>query len=311
MSDIKKSSNFQHEMTKAGNINFFLGAIRQSIIDLMNIPESIISNAEKNYRRNLLLKEKGNLESGVYNPNVFWGRIHEINLFMYFISVQKPLLVSSDKSSEPGPDIISNGTYYESVCITLGKMRKKVNKFHEIKGLFDYQELLSYLLPMITQSLNNKVAQHKKNLSRFTQIESSKPYVILMNLGELYNYMFVEEFGIGLCRVLVGADIPTIRVNHTKRIVENSFFSHKDTYSKYNGSQISANFFLNPNNSIVSAVILFDASVRERYFDNPIYLYLNPYAQNPIDPEKFESTGYWYLEGNQYVFKQNQNLKIQ
>lgn len=311
MSDIKKSSNFQHEMTKAGNINFFLGAIRQSIIDLMNIPESIISNAEKNYRRNLLLKEKGNLESGVYNPNVFWGRIHEVNLVMYFMSVQKTLHVSSDKSSEPGPDFISNEIYYESVCITLGKMRNKVNRFHEIKGLYDYQKLLSYLLPMITQSLDNKVVQHKKNISSFAQIESSKPFVILMNLGELYNYMYVEEFGMGLCRVLVGADKPTIRVNQIKGIVEDSFFSHKDTYSKYNEAQINANFFLNPNNSIVSAVVLFDASVRENYFDNPSYLYLNPNAQNPIDPKMFESTGYWHLDGSRYVFKQSQNLKTQ
>lgn len=221
----------------------------------------------------------------------FLQKTHEIESFL-FLQSRGEVRLSSDHCGEAGADMLfNNDIYVECVCSSPGDAEKSgLMKYLGLVGSFDYNEKSRLLNARFTSSLCEKANFYYKHQGK--SIDAKKPYVVFLSPGMLKYGYFEEDYGMALTDILVGRGNPSITISNATGEIIRSGYTHVETFEKWNGSKITSNLFLCPYFRCVSGV-LFSVGGTESYTTDNTFLYLNPYATNPVDPLLFGDVAYW------------------
>ena len=229
----------------------------------------------------------------------FFELSHEIESYL-FLKQFGNVYMSSDMRHEEGADYVFNSQYYiECVCSTPGEKKKNgLDKYLLRTGSFDYNEFKRLLYARFTSSLYEKADFYKKHINK--SIPEGAPYLIFCSPGRLLYNWFPEQYGIAFTDILFGRGFPTITVDEKTGEIVESGYSHTLTFEKYNGKEISSNLFCTPDFRCVSCIIL-ASGIKEEYTSENTFLFINPFADNPILPSLFHGVPTWKREsGSSY-----------
>ena len=226
----------------------------------------------------------------------FFELTHEMESFL-FLKQYGSVLTTSDKRHQPGADYIFNSNYYvECVCSTPGnKEANGLDKYLLKLGVFDYNEEKRLINARFTSSLYEKVDFYNKRLENC--IPAGKPYLIFLSPGRLMYNWVAEEYGMALTDILFGRGNPTIIVNEITGEVVGRGYSHTTSFKKNNGAEISSNLFCSAEFKCVSGIVL-ACGMKEEYTSENTFLFVNPFANNPIEPSIFVNIPTWDANSN-------------
>ena len=261
--------------------------------DLFEILDrSSISEAEKQYRKrdlNRCVTRIAQLEKSE-DYDRYNELAHEIESYA-FLSQFGSVRMAEDCKHQPGCDLVlNNSIYVECVCSTAGDAEKSGLASYMGPGSFDYRKKSQLLNERFINSLSNKVEFY--NTHKNQSISPDMPYIIFLSPGSLIYDWFTETHGMALLDVLLGRGNPTILVNTETGEMRDGGYSHKTSMSKHNGSPLNCNLFMEPSFNCVSAIFL-STRLGVRYSKENTFLFLNPFALQPINEDVFKDIVVW------------------
>ncbi len=128
--------------------------------------------------------------------------------------------------------------------------------------------------------------------TRIESISPDIPYIIFLSPGSLIYDWFEKSHGMALSDVLLGRGDPTILVNTETGEMRDGGYFHNTSMSKHNGSPLNCNLFMEPSFCCVSAIFL-STRLGERYSKENTFLFLNPFALQPIKEDVFNDIVVW------------------
>ena len=261
--------------------------------DLFEILDnSGVSEAEKQHRKDNLNQCVARISQHEKREdyNRYNQLAHEIESYA-FLSQFGSVIMAEDCKHQPGCDLIlNNSIYVECVCSTAGNAEKSGLASFLGPGFFDYSKKSQLLNERFISSLSAKVDFYYTHKDQ--SILPDMPYIIFLSPGSLIYDWFEESHGMALLDVLLGRGNPTILVNTETGEMRDGGYSHNTSMSKHNGSPLCCNLFLEPSFNCVSAILL-STRLGERYSKDNTFLFLNPFASQPIKEDIFKDIVVW------------------
>lgn len=257
-----------------------------------------ISEKEIAYRM-LRLKQAESMSSSSISlvSNVYHQRAHEIKSFDFLQQFGK-VKIAEDSKHEKGCDCILNGEYQiEAVCCSEGDIESSgLDKYCGCTNgkWIDYSEKEKLMFMRYTSSIKEKRDFYNTHLSDGS-INADKPYIIFVGSGPLAPEVMLTEgkHGIDFVGILLGKGAPYIRINPKTGEFVDTGFSFRPYIEKSNGAKIDANIFCNQEYNCVSGIFISSGCIYEEYTVENTWLFLNPFATNPIDERNFGGITYW------------------
>lgn len=260
---------------------------------LLNILDnSSIDKKEKEYRKEELLSiyNKMKSENKIYNK--YYNISHEIRS-LEFLSQYDNMKIALDHKSQKGCDFkIYDNFEIECVCSSSGN--EKLNGLDQFRGsgVFDCNKKERIILSRLTQSIKEKKDFYYEHI-KDNSIDPNSPYIIFLGLGNLTYGMFTGTFGFVLNKILFGVGHDVLLLNLKTNKIEKTKYSHNDVIINHNGSDIDCNIFCNKDYECISAIIFGTESLESNYNNSNTFLFINPYAKNKINANKFKNMIYW------------------
>ncbi len=265
---------------------------------------SMIHDREKAYRKKQIniAFENYKTERTIESLDRLLQLTHEIESYLFLSQIGKTVL-SSDAKSTPGADILfNNHIFVECVCMAVGDASLSGLSEYLGFGNYDYNKKSGLINERITNSLKNKTDFYYKHVGK--SIPDNAPYIILLSPGILRYGWFEEEYGMALSEVTLGRGNPTLYFDRKTGKYVSSDYSHTDSFKKWNNADIDSNYFLDRRNGCVSGIML-ATEILQNYSVDDVFLHLNPYAANLVDPLEFGDMVYWTKnqQGRYQAFK--------
>lgn len=231
----------------------------------------------------------------------FYDKSHEIRCLDFLKGFGDIIMAkdfSHNKNRHGGCDFILNN-YFQIECICSSKGDEIVYRFNEYPdiGVGNYNEKERIIFSRLTNSLCKKQQFYLDRVGK--SIESEKPYIIFVGLGNLTYGMFNEKYGFEMAKILYGDDYFK---NDELVIIKNNKELGEIEVS------IPIGLFKHEEYQCVSAVIYSTANLESRYTKENTYIFLNPYAKVEMDVSKFKDIVYWEKSENSCVAKLNGNV---
>lgn len=272
-----------------------------------------IPERELSYRRNQLEKAaKLETENMGDVSDRYYQLAHEIGCFDFLSRFGNPRL-SSDAAHTAGADIVLGKYQIECVCASPGTKTSengfdKVCVKNNLGNMVDYSEREGIILCRLASVLKEKrdfFLRHCNNGS----MSKEKPFVIFVGLGSLAVEFFAGENGIALLGILFGKGAPTLMIDSHGNVVGEGF-EHRLAIKKRSFEKtvdIPCNCFLDDGYRCISGIIFTDKWSANDYNLQNTWLFINPFAENPISPDDFPGLTYWMLDENgEYSSYENQ-----
>lgn len=230
------------------------------------------------------------------------------------------LLIHKDKGDKYAIEAVTSNLSQEN------KDSEKNRILQDIYGDNDIYKILEESIPRITNSINSKSELYKEKYSKKKDINSI-PYVIAIHDYSQINYGQVSFYSM-LCVLYNAMYDPDDKLD-LKILCEDNFYTeykYRESFIKANGSEICLGIFSNNQNSHISGVLFSHTlslgkltSLCERHYPldkfiiterlnghqmlrysglepdetilDGLFLFINPFATNPINTELFNSEG--------------------
>ena len=277
--------------------------IRNNNID----PDEIEVKKETIKKEFISMLKKREITSRFYNLS------HEIRC-LEFLNKYGNLQIAKDSKSKPGCDfILNNDIQIEAVCCSRGD--EKINGLNKIpeSGIIDNIPKEKILLSRITTAIDTKIDFYEDHKNK--SIDSRKPYVIFIGLGNLTYGMMRQNYGFELNKVLCGVEYAQILIDSKTNKQIGSNFSYRESFSitKYNEENNSKEvnipciYFNKPEFNVVSAIIYSNASLESNYNETNTFIFLNPWAKNKLKIKEFPNVYYWEMNNSgNYILKKDE-----
>lgn len=267
-----------------------------SVLEKLNVPEK-----ERIYRREQLEKaEKLKSENMGGTSDRYYQLAHEIRCLDFLSHFGKPQL-SSDADHNAGADIVLGEYQIECVCASPGEKTSE-NGFDRLCTKNNLDELVIYnerediVLSRLTSVLKDKKDFFLKHCNNGS-LSKDTPYIVFIGLGSLATEFYAEENGMALLGILFGKGSPTITIDSSGNIIGTGY-EHRSEIKKQSFGKtvdIPCNYFLDEEYRCISGIIF-----SEEWYDNydlqNTWLFINPFAENPIDTDDFPGLIYWNLD---------------
>ena len=190
-------------------------------------------------------------------------------------------------------------------------MTNGLNKIPEF-GVIDYNYKEKILLSRITSVINAKIDFFEEHKNK--SIDSKKPYVIFIGLGNLTYGMMNQDYGFEINKILCGVEYPRILIDLQTNKQIGTDYSYRKSFSitKYNedneGRQVNIPcvYFNKKEFDVVSAIIYSNASLESNYDETNTFVFLNPHAKNKLKPRTFPNVYYWKMDSSgNYILRRN------
>jgi len=260
---------------------------------------------EKQKRRDNLKREyditvkRGEITDG------YFQLAHEIYSLLY-LQQKGNVVMAKDSVNAAGSDFIWKQKYeIECVCPSMGDVKKSgLEKFllRDRAKPSDYKAKKEIVNSRFTQALGEKKKFYVEHVKKRT-IDETKPYLVFLGLGSLKREYLGGDNAIDFIDILFGKGMPQFTMDRRTREVVSTGYEHRKSIKKQNGAEIDCNLFLNEEYKCISGVLFTTAWLVEKYNEKNTYLFVNPYANNPINLKDFEGVPYWDLNTDASVFK--------
>lgn len=287
--------------------------------DHMTIIDTIVNKnlhldfQEINYRKDNIYKEYEYMKSNNTVTGKFYELSHELRC-INFLKNYGELYISKDSKHEAGCDFkLNSDIQIEAVCCSHGN--EDINGLSKLPkiGVINYTQKEAILLSRLTSSINEKISFYDAHVVN-KSIDSTKPYVIFIGLGNLTYYMKNYNYGFELNKILCGVSHPYFTYCRETNSFSGLNYSYTSqiTIEKYDKNniprtvEIPTNYFCTPDKSCISAIIYSNANLESIYDETNTFIFLNPYAKNKMKIRNFKNLYYWKIdkEGN-YVLRKN------
>lgn len=231
------------------------------------------------------IKRKDVEYQGVYSV------VHEIEVFDFLKKEGLDVKMHTDKKS--GPDIDCTLGYIECVSITKGDGENGEYFEEIIDGAHNgYKAGES----RISSNLYDKWNKYEKYLND-NVIERNKPRIIAISTTMLSNRVHHTLSSVSIIKVLYGIDNPIwlFEKSGNRFIYVGEEYSYDDIIHKKN-TIVKGAYFTNKLYHNISAVVLNNNAFTEEITEDRFEIYLNPYADIPIEIEKIQKFKHFYLE---------------
>lgn len=234
------------------------------------------------------------------------GGFHDFSWQMYLGSVFLDKQYQLVKSSGQGPDmqllVDGKNIWVEAVVTTPGKDESSA-------GIPSSGSIYNGLDPRVTRISNALTKKHKKYKEKYLGkvCGEDEPYIIAINGSETpgLNYSRPAE------ATVYGRGNDVIR-RRPDGSTESGYYELRESFTtNKNGKAVTipANYFCNDSYKEISALIyceqhIINANNYERTPEGNLYLLLNPFASNKIDPVKFKI-------GNLITMSENRQIKYE
>lgn len=244
---------------------------KQMFNDGLDIMEKSNDVNLKRKRKNFEYSYKLVREKDDCNIQEFYSILHELRTYQLLNRLGLQPIANNDNHA--GPDFISKIGYVE--CVTFS--RPTDPKSNEIlKGSFNRYKVYE---PKVSQAIQEKTRKYLDYLSK-GQIKNDIPRIICLNPGackfDIQGTTFIEAVE----KILygIGCECVEINVNAKK---EKWFRKYEDKTIKPNGAQIETDLCSNCEFSVISAILLIDNLVYEKY-SHPI-IFINHRSSIKVD----------------------------
>ncbi len=261
------------------------------LLDILD--KSKMNEKEKNYRKNELIKIYEEMKKTNTINNKYYNLSHEIRS-LEFLQKYENLRIAQDHSHKAGCDFKIYDNYeIECVCSSSGQEETNgLNQFHG-SDFFDYNKKENIILTRLTSSIKDKLIFYHNHLNNGSISSNKNPYIIFLGLGNLKFAMFPGKFGFVLNKILFGVGHENMHINKKTNKVEEYGYSHNNVIYNHNNKEINCNIFCDTNYDCVSGIIFSTAKLDEHYTKDNTFLFINPFAKNPIYANKFSDLVYW------------------
>lgn len=250
-----------------------------------------ISIEEKEYRKKQVSFALTALLNDTEKSNRYFNLAHEV-LSLHFLENFGSILISSDKHHQVGPDVRIGKYFIECVCSSKGNIVENGLCKFTGSGTFDVSIKYRSTLPRITSSLVEK--SRKLNEYRIKGIiPKDSPIIIFLGMGSLKQYLRLGEHGQELNRVLIGKGDMQLQIDRETMELIKVTYSNNEKIIKHNSSEITAKFFMQPENEHIDGILISTAHLFDDYNKLNTFLFINPNSKNEIDIRDFKDVYYW------------------
>lgn len=279
------------------------------LTDILAERTETIGLQETRYRKDNLQRTYNSMMLTKVIDDRYYALSHEIRAIDMFATMGA-IQVSQDSKNQPGADLIYKNNLIECVISTAGNeenyIRLKKCGFQELSYHGDYNEKFNLIALRVLNSIAEKKKKHENHLKRYQELINS-PYCIFINMGSLSQEWFPGEYFSDANRFLVGRGFIQIQIDSiTGKQIGSSGYTYEPSIVNHNDAQINMNVFGDPDNSMISAIILCDADLSERYTSQNNVIFINPYAKNQLMVKDFRNFIYWRANhNNEYIPRRN------
>lgn len=269
-----------------------------NLLENLNLTQKELKHRKNNFSKAYIELISNNIWQS------FFSQLHEIKSIDFFTQLPGFLVVYEDSSSIPGVDIEYNKTQIEFVVASTGNENTKrkllESGFNEYNKMIDLNPKHDQMILRFSSVLKDKSIKFL-NDSNNNYVNKDQPFIIFMSLGELDQEWHHGEYCVEALKFLIGRGQLSISFN-PKNLGEGVYldYGYRPLIEKKENVNVLLNFFGDEVNSHVSAVLLSTAGLRERYNEQNVYMFANPYAVNPLDFESFPNIVVWKNFGVEY-----------
>ncbi len=273
----------------------------KSLIEILKNSE--IQEKERKYReealnmyyKNMYSKEKFNNEMLI----AFYSHAHEIRSYEFLKKFGK-VTPFNDHQHQGGCDFILNNEYLiECVCTNEGKTNLSDEIFNTKMDY--YNDTNEIIYSRISSVIFDKLKKYKRDCKKVF-IDSKKPFILFIGLGELAEITYAGKYGIELNKILIGKGMSTTIIDRKSNKVLYQGYSHINNILKSRNKKIDAcNIFYDDSFSQIDAIILSYSTLSTNYNFNNTFMYFNPKSQRRIKISDFKNMIYWKLKDGYYA----------